>query len=113
MNYLHAVSANFKQSPACGKFLAAHQTLRRQVKALPTHSAFRLQPKGLGAISQKIGARHLALDQYGVTRALPADGVGHSAAYASLLGKHQSATIVTQPPDIFFNQLRMGHVGTS
>ena len=93
----------FEQSPALGQFFAAHESGGDQIEALAADSLLRLEAEGLGAVGQEVRARDLALDQHGMAGALPADGVGHLAADAGLLGEHYSAAVAAQPVDGFFN----------
>src|SRR5271169_3819602 len=92
----------FQQSPALGQFFAAHESGGDQVEALAADALFGLEAEGLGAVSQEVGARDLALDQRRMAGALPADGVGHFSADAGLLGEHDAAAVATQPVNGLF-----------
>jgi hypothetical protein len=63
----------------------------------------RLEAKRFGAIGEKVRTRDFAFDEYGMTGALPADGIGHLSAYARLLGEHDSATVAAQPVNGFLD----------
>src|ERR1700723_1633378 len=106
---LYLAPARSQQTPACGQLLGLYQAPRSKVIALTADSALWPLPEGLGAIGQEIGARHFALDQHGMALALPADGVRHLAADASLFAEHHAAAIAPQPSDRHRNQFRMSH----
>jgi hypothetical protein len=89
--------------------LGAKESCRGQIEALAAHPLLRLLTTGLGAVGKKVGARDLALDEYGVTSALPANGVRHLTASAGLFGEHHSTAITAKPADSFFDQLSVSH----
>src|SRR6266478_7591093 len=99
----------FEQSPTGSQLIGANKRCRGQIEALAAHTLFRLLTTGLGAVGKKVGTGDLALDEYGVTSALPANGVRHLAASAGLFGEHHSTAIAAKPADSFFDQLSVGH----
>src|SRR5580658_8784381 len=86
-----------------------HQSSGNQIKALAADSQLRLEAEGLGPVGEEVRAGNLALDQDGMAGAFPADGVGHFAADAGLLGEHYSAAVAAQPVDGFFDELGVSH----
>src|SRR5260370_14796344 len=82
---LDLAPVHLQQSPARGEFLGTNQTSRRQIIPLTANAHLRLLPEGLVAISQKIRARHLALDQHRMASLLPSNSARHLATDASLL----------------------------
>src|ERR1700680_4440116 len=109
MHHVDPASAIFKQSPTSSQLFGANKSCRGQIEALAAHTLFRLLTTGLGAVGKKVGAGDLALDQYGVTSSLPANGVRPLAASAGLFGEHNSAAIAAKPADSFFDQLGVSH----
>src|SRR5712675_2263447 len=107
MHHVDSASAIFEQSPTGSQLFGANKSRRGQIEALVSHTLFRFLTTGLGAVGKKVGAGDLALDEYGVTSALPANGVRHLAASAGLFGEHHSTAITAKPADSFFDQLRM------
>lgn len=99
----------FEQSPTGSQLFGANKSCRGQIEALAAHTLFRLLTTGLGAVGKKVGASDLALDEYGVASALPANGVRHLAASAGLFGEHHSTAIAAKPADSFFDQLGVSH----
>src|SRR6266478_5509808 len=112
LNPLNLAPPNFQQPPSYGKFLVPYQTPRRQVIPLTADARLRLLPKALGAIGQKIAARHLALDQHRMARLFPPNSIRHLATDTSLLAEHHSAAIPPQPPHRHRNQFCVSHKGS-
>src|SRR6202049_1729526 len=110
MHHVDPASAIFKQSPTSSQLFGANKSCRGQIEALAAHTLFRLQTTGLGAVGKKVGAGDLALDEYGVTGALPANGVRHLDASTGLFGEHHSTAIAAKPADSFFDPLGVCHV---
>src|ERR1700676_1305371 len=109
MHHVEPASAIFEQSPTGSQLFGANKSCRGQIEALAAHTLFRLLTTGLGAVGKKVGAGDLALDEYGVTSALPANGVRHLAAGARLFGEHHPTAIAAKPADSFIDQLGMSH----
>src|SRR5258708_36521312 len=109
MHHVDPASAIFEQSPTGSQLFGANKSWRGQIEALAAHTLFRLLTTGLAAVGKKVGARDLALDEHGVTSALPANGVRHLAARAGLFGEHHSTAIAAKPAHGFFDQLSMSH----
>src|ERR1700730_11727042 len=109
MHHVDPASAIFEQSPSGSQLFGANKSCRGQIEALAAHTLFRLLTRGLGAVGKKVGAGDLALDEYGVTSALPAHGVRDLAASTGLFGEHHSTTIAAKPADSFFDQLGVCH----
>src|SRR5271166_345996 len=101
MHSVDFILAEFEESPAFREFFGAQESGGDQVEALASDSLIGLEAKGLDAVGYKIGARDFAFDQHGVAGALPANGVRHLAADASLLGQHYAAAVAAQPLDGF------------
>src|ERR1700730_10935456 len=109
MHHVDPASAIFEQSPSGSQLFGTNKRSRGQIEALAAHTLFRLLTTGLGAVGKKVGAGDLALDEYGVTSALPANGVRHLAASAGLFGEHHSTAIAAKPTDSSFDQLGVSH----
>src|SRR3977135_2604889 len=109
MHHVDPASAIFEQSPTGGQLFGTNKSCRGQIEALAAHTLFRLLTTGLDAVGKKVGAGELALDEYGVASALPANGVRHLAAGAGLFGEHHSTAIAAKPADSFFDQLGVSH----
>src|ERR1700732_2330891 len=109
MHHVDPASAIFEQTPTGSQLLGANKSCRGQIDALVAHTLFRLLTTGLGAVGNKVSAGDLALDEHGVTSALPANGVRHLAASAGLFGEHHPTAIAAKPADSFFDQLGVSH----
>ena len=83
----------FQQTPARRQFIASNHPHRGQIISFASHAEVGFLPKRLFAISEKIRAGNLALDQNRVAGALPADSVGHFTAGAGLLREDDAAAI--------------------
>src|SRR4029077_13199680 len=109
MHHLDPVSAIFEQSPTGSQLFGTNKRCGGQIEALAAHTLFWLLTPGLDAVGKKVGAGDLAFDEYGVTSALPANGIRHLAASAGLFGQHHSTAIAAKPADSFFDQLGVSH----
>jgi hypothetical protein len=76
---------DFKQSPTGGKFLGLDQARRHKVIALRADAGLWLLPEALGAVGEKIPARHLAFYEDGMAGLFPSNRIWHFAADAGLL----------------------------
>ncbi|HEV2118115.1 MAG TPA: hypothetical protein VGR48_18910 [Terriglobales bacterium] len=108
--HFHLTAGALQQPPASGQFLRRNQAGGRQIETLAAQRDFRVLAERLGAVSEEIGAAHLAFHDHGAAFSLPSDGVGHFAADAGLFRKHHAATVTAQPVNREIYQLRVGHV---
>jgi FAD binding domain len=60
---LDASVVDFQQTPPLRQLIGTDQPTRNQIKALASHSKFRLLPKRLGTVGKEIGTRDFALYQ--------------------------------------------------
>src|SRR5258708_21468895 len=95
------IVAEVEQAPTRGKLFAANESCRNQVETFRADALFGLEAEGFGAVGEEVRARDFALDQNGVARALPSNGVRHLATDTGLLGEHYSAAVAAQPVDGF------------
>src|SRR5581483_12419391 len=101
-------SVALQKPPAIRHLLRRDESAWNHVEALAAET-FAVFSKRLVQISEEVGARRLALNHDRSAAALPANRVRCLAAYASLFGQDNTATVAAQPGNRPRNELGMSH----